>query len=218
MSDNSTVNVSQIDKAINAAKARKATRTGSAPASAPDENGEGTAPAQAAAKVARPKMTDAEKAAKQAARDAEKAAKKAERDAARTQKRAEKDAGKAPAHMKKVQAAASKLGNLTDAAQLLLNEITATLPAAQVATLPAHLTHFNRVKATERSLAQKLEVGQQVTIVGGEPRYLGKVGTLSKVQRIRAYVEVPGIEKAIYVFTADVAPIASAQATESATG
>lgn len=184
-----------IDTALNAAKARKATRTGSKPA------GDKTTVTK------RPRLSDEEKASKQAAKEQERAAKKAQRDADRAAKRAEREAGKSPAHMKKVSAAAAKLTPLSTAAQLLFNEAIANLPSSDLGALANHIAMFNRTKSTERALATKLEVGQQVTIVSGDPRYIGKVGTVHKAQRIRVYVSVDGFKKDAYLFTSDCIPV-----------
>lgn len=189
--------ISAIDKALANAQARKAAKSASGEASAT------AAPKEP--KAEKPRMTDEEKAAKLAARETERAAKKAERDVARAAKLAERNASKSPAHMKKVQKAAEKLSALGQAAELLFNEATANLSAAELASLATHIQHFNRVKATERALNQELTVGQTVNIVGGDPRFIGKSGTLSKVQRIRCYVDVEGINKPVYLFTSDVA-------------
>ena len=192
-------NVSAIDKAIAAAQARKATKVAS-----------GNATEKAALKEKAPKaekMTDEEKAAKLAAREAERAEKKAARDAIRASKIAERDANRQPAHMRKVQKAAEKLTSLGQAAELLFNEATANLTQAELSALATHIQHFNRVKATERALTQKFEVGQTVNIIAGDPRFIGKSGTLAKVQRIRCYVTVEGYNKPVYLFTSDVTSV-----------
>lgn len=195
--DNATTdqNISAIDKALAAAAARKASK----------KAGEGTPAASTTPKTPKAKMTDEEKAAKVAARDAERAERKAVRDAARAEKQATAAANRKPAHMKKVEKAGERLSDLTEAAQLIFNEATANLTAADLANLATHIQYFNRVKATERALSQKLEVGQTVNIVSGDPRFIGKSGTLAKVQRIRCYVDVEGLNKPVYLFTSDVA-------------
>lgn len=205
--------VSAIDKAIAAAKNRQATKK----AAGTTEGTTAKVATPKGPKAAKPKMSDEDKAAKLAARETERAAKKAERDTARAAKIAERNANRAPAHMKKVAKAAEKLTALGQAAELLFNEATANLPGAELAALATHIQHFNRVKATERALNQELEVGQEVTIVGGDPRFIGKSGTLAKVQRIRCYVTVEGINKPVYLFTSDVSLNAAAAAIESAT-
>jgi len=203
--------VTELDKALASVKARKAakgsgdTTAAEKPARTPKAPKEPSAPK-------RPRLTDEEKAARQATKDAEKAAKKAAREAARAAKKLERETAKPPAHMRKVVRAAEKLGTLAQAAELLFNEATANLTAAELATLATHIQHFNRVKATERALQQKLEVGMPVTITSGDARYIGKTGTVFKAQRIRAYITIEGVAKPVYVFTSDVTPLEAAQA------
>lgn len=191
-------NVSEIDAAINAMKARKA---GKAAAAAGSDAPAASAPA---AEPSRPRLTEEEKAARTAARDAERAQRKAAREAARAEKLAAQAAARKPAHMKKVEKAGERLSELSEPAQLLFNEATANLSSADLAQLAAHILYFNRVNATARALTQKLEEGQTVRIVSGDPRFIGKTGTLAKVQRIRCYVTVEGLNKPVYLFTSDV--------------
>lgn len=209
-------NVSEIDKALAAAKARKDAKGsgGATPKPAKAENAEATPK-----EPKRPKLSEEEKAARLAQRETERAARKATRDAARAAKLAERNANRKPAHMKKVEKAAEKLAALGQAAELLFNEATTNLTAAELATLATHIQHFNRVQATQRALNQKIEAGMQVTIIGGDPRWIGKTGTVSKAQRIRCYVTLEGQAKPVYLFTSDVAPAAAAvEQTEAATG
>lgn len=197
-------NVSVIDAAINKAKARKATKSGDKSEGSKEPKVPGTK---------RPRLSDEEKASRQANRDAERATKKASRDEARQAKRAMRDANKAPAHIAKVAKAFAKLPVLNETAQVAFGDITSNFSRDQVAAIAAHLNHFNRAKATERALSQKLEQGMSVRIVGGDSRFIGKVGTVSKAQRIRCYVEVEGAKKPVYLFTSDVEVMNAAQAT-----
>jgi hypothetical protein len=192
-------NVSEIDKAIQAAAARKALKAGgTATPKAPKQPKASNGPKA-------PKQTEEEKAAKALAREEELATKKAARAILRQEKIASRNAGKQPAHMRKVARAAEKLGPLDQASQLLFNEATANLTAAELSTLALHIQHFNRVKATERALGQKkLTMGQVVSIVSGDPRFIGKTGTITKAQKIRCYVQVEGGTKPIYLYTSDV--------------
>ena len=102
--------------------------------------------------------------------------------------------------------------------QLTFNEVTTNFSAEQITALALHLQHFNRVKATERALNQKIEAGMSVRIIGGDPKYIGMTGTVSKAQRIRCYVEVPGIKKPVYLFTSDVEPSREAPAATGTDG
>lgn len=201
---NTDQNISDIDKALAAAKARKAAKTGG------DATATAAKPAKAAKEPAapkepkRPRLTDEEKAARIETRNQERATRKEARDAARAAKLAERIANKQPAHMRKVAKAAEKLPALSQALTLLLGEITVNNSAADLAAFASHLQHFNRVQSTTRATSQKLEAGQTVTIVGGDPRFIGKTGTVAKAQRIRCYVTVEGSKKDIYLFTSDV--------------
>lgn len=210
-----TASINEIDKALRAAQERKAKKAASGESTTNPEQTASTTPTTDKA-PAKPKLSDEEKAAKQAAKDVERSAKKAERDQAREAKKAQRDADRKPAHLRKVQRAAERLSALGQAAQLLFNEATAGLSAADLASLALHIQHFNRENATVRALSQKLNVGDQVTFVGGDPRYIGKTGTVNKSQRIRCYIDVEGAKKPVYCFTSDVAPIAAPAAAATA--
>ena len=191
--------LSAIDKALAAAKARKAAKGTS-----------DSTPPSADATEAKPKketQPDFAKAQRAEALKAAREAAKAQREAERAVRRANKEANpKGPVHMKKVAKAAEKLPPLgTEAAERLFNEITVNFSAATISAMALHLQHFNRIKATERALGQKVEAGTRVSIVAGDPRYIGMTGTVDRAQRIRCYVNVPGVRKPVYLFTSDVA-------------
>ena len=192
---------SAIDKALAAAQARKAAKEGTE-----------------VALKARPSKPKGEKikvddAAKAAAKSAKEEARrqrqeqlKQQRDARRAAKMAERGEAKTP-HMKKIEKAAAALPVMSVIAQAFFGDITTNLSAEQVTSLALHLQHFNRVKATERALEQELEAGQQVRIVGGPTKYVGKIGTVDRAQRIRCFVNIPGVRKSVYLFTSDVETI-----------
>jgi len=195
--------LSAIDKALAAAKARKAMKTGddsetqpSAPAAQLKQKAEKVAKAPREAKTAA-------RAAREAEREQNRQKRSQERTARRAARAAEKSSAK-PAHMKKVETAGSKLPKLDDKSTLTFNEITTNYDAATIATLALHLQHFNRVMATKRALTQRVEVGQQVRIVGGDPKYIGKTATITIARRIRCWADVPGFAKPGYFFTSDV--------------
>lgn len=223
MSDNETTqeapkqtdqSISEIDKALQSANARRAKKASTGEATAPKAPKAAKEP-KAPAEPKRPRLTEEEKAARLATRETERAARKVTRDAARTAKLAERAASRQPAHMRKVEKAAAKLGNLSEASQLIFNEATANLPGAELATLALHIQHHNRVSATSRALSQKIEKDQTVTINGGDPRYIGRTGVVFKAQRIRCYVTLEGVSKPVYLFTSDVSPVA-AESSEAA--
>jgi len=223
MADNAKLNtkLTDIDKALAAAKARKEAKA------AAEANGEATPKASKPKKgekaekpekaPAKAKKTDEDRAAEKAERDAARDARKAVKDAEKASKLAEKLAAKKPAHMAKVLKAAEKLPKLNDVAEASLAELTANLSAAQLAALALHIQHFNRVKATERALSIKIEEGMSVNIIGGDPRYIGMSGTVTKAQRIRCYVEVEGAAKDVYCFTSDVEPVSAEESEATGT-
>lgn len=191
-------NLSEIDKAIQAVQRRKAAR-GEQTAATPIASAEGAAKASR-----KPRLTDEAKQARAADRITELAARRIERATARAARTQAKQANKRPAHLAKVARAAEMLTPLGQAATLLFNEATANLTAAELSALAAHINQFNREKATVRALAVRLSAGQRVTFTGGDPRFVGKNGTVTRAQRIRAYVLIDGAAKATYVFTSDV--------------
>lgn len=204
--DKKNTGLSAIDAAINKAKANKDRRAETEGTPLDSTSTEATA-------TKRPRLSDSEKIERQAKRDSDRTARKAERASAREAKRAERDANKVPAHMAKVTKAATKLPALNENAQVMFNDITSNFGRDQINAISLHLAHFNRVKATERALNQKLEAGMAVRIVSGDPKFVGLEGTVAKAQRIRAYVNVEGSKKPIYVFTSDVEVISAEQAT-----
>jgi DNA polymerase II small subunit/DNA polymerase delta subunit B len=195
--------LSAIDRALAAAKARKEAKDPGADA-APKAT-----PSKPKAQMQESIDKTAAKLAKDAAREARQAQIKVDREARRAAKAAEKNTGK-PAHMKKIDRAASKLPTLNDQMQLTFNEVTTNYSAEQITALALHLQHFNRVKATERALNQKVEAGASIRIIGGDPKYIGMMGTVAKAQRIRCFVDVPGFKKPVYLFTSDVEVVVEA--------
>lgn len=207
---------SAIDAALNKAKQRKAAKSGVTEGSSTEKFAKTPKAPKEKPEPKRPRLSDEEKAARLAKKDAERAEKKAARDEARAAKKAEREAAKRTPHMSKVEKAASRLPSLIEAAQLIFNDITTNFGRDQVAALAAHLTHFNRVQATSRALNQKIAAGDTVRIVGGDSRFIGQEGTVSKAQRIRCYVAVEGVKKDVYLFTSDVELVKSAAAARTA--
>lgn len=194
--EDKTGSVADIDEAI--AKARK--NKGSKPASE-----------QVAGK--RPRLSDEEKKARDEKREADKAARKAEREAAKAAKAAQRAEQRPAAHMSKVAKAASRLPKMNQTAESIFNDCTANLGVAEITALAAHLLHFNRTKATERALSQKVGQGDTVKILSGNDKYVGQTGVVTKAQRIRCYVSVEGAKKDVYLFTSDVEVVKSAAKT-----
>ena len=160
----------------------------------------------------RPRLSQEEKDARQAKRDAEAALK----EAARAAKRAENAAKRGTPHMKKVEKAIARLPQLGQRAQDMFNELTASFGNADIAALAAHLSMFNRLQSTKRASGVQVEVGQPVRIVGGEARFIGEVGTVSKVSRIRAHVVLAASGKTAYCFISDLEVVDSAAQSRTA--
>lgn len=213
-----TENLSKIDALIAAARQRKAAREAAgedAPAPEKTQRAPKAAKEPKEPKAKKEKVVDeeavAQKAAERAQRKAQIEQDRADRKVAREQalqaKRAERDANKPKraAHMSKLERAEAKLPPMTGMAHQEYNDIIVNFSRGEIAALALWLQHYNRAAATERAVSAKLEIGDQVTITGGDPKWIGKTGTVSEVRRIRCFVEVEGVAKPIYLFTSDVA-------------
>ena len=166
-----------------------------------------TTPADlAAAKLAAKQAAAALKAAHAAARqklreqrDLDRAAKKAQREISRMV---------TPPHMAKVEKASKNLGELEGLVKQLFDQITMDLVPNQVEQLGQHLLAHARAKRTARSTNLRvLQVGDKVTIHGGDPRYHGMVGTVVVSNRLRVRVKVDAKNTPLYLFRADVKPV-----------
>ena len=227
-----TKQLTAIERALAAAKARKAARAAGGEPEAPVVVKETMAKVKTDPSFAAPakdkankELTEQQREAARQQRDAErverlnakaekmkaeaeaKAAKAAEREAAKAARKAEKEAEKAdkkPAHMKKVERARSKCPALNGAAETLYGEITANLSAQQVDALAQHLlVHVRETRTIRATQTSQLPMGATVRITGGEPKYIGMVGTVVHSQKLRAKVEVPGIAKPVYIYTGE---------------
>jgi len=166
------------------------------------------------------KDQDAEKAAKKAARDAERAVKKGELEIKRAAKKAEREAAKAQKLAERVERQPSwqrKIERLQAALPTATADLTtlATLVAGfsdvDLTSALAYVEYERRVRgiqATAQARAtegQVLNVGDKVLIKNCNARkFIGQVGIVSLVRRIRAFVEVPDFDTKAYVFTTDV--------------
>ena len=197
MDKTNNVNISAIDRALAAAKARKAAKEEFSDADA--------APMLRKAEKSMIKPDAAEKAAVKALKDAQKANKKAERDAERARRKMEKStvqAVKKTSHMKKVERALSKLPRLNEATQLIFNEATCNISGQQLDALAQNILHHNRMMSTVNAMkSNMLRIGDMVRITGGEPKFIGMVGTVAKSRQLRAKIQVEGVEKLVYIFT-----------------
>lgn len=184
MSDDFSLNLDKIDAVIAAARARKAA-------------GEVSSDTVVATDIVekRPHLSAEERQAKKAEIESDRIRRRAERAEKATQKQV---------HMKKIDNARSKLPQLNSYSQTVFDELVVNLPAEQLTALALHLQHYNRLKATQRAISTTIELGNEVKITGGDPKFIGKVGTITEVRRIRCFVSVPGVKKPVYCFTSDV--------------
>lgn len=226
--------LSAIEKALAAAKARKAAKeaaglTEETPApkakKEPKPKAEKPTKAPKAAKEPKAKTVDptkeaakAERLAAKAAKMAELEAQRAERKAAREAKKVEREATRAAAksapgsaHMKKVEKARAKLLPLSSEAELLYSEIIGNFGGPMVNAIAEHLKLHVRMSATKRATeGAALPIGTTVRIINGDAKYLNMVGTVVKSQKLRSFVKVEGVRKDVYVFTADLKVVANA--------
>jgi DNA polymerase II small subunit/DNA polymerase delta subunit B len=200
------LDTSKIDDAINNAKRRVKARTG--------EDSTVDTDSKVSPKPKRKRLSPEDREARDKARAEEKAQKKADREAARAAKKAEKEANRKPAHMAKVEKALAALPALSETASATLADITGSLELSDLENLAAHIQGTVRLERTKQALDRTLAVGQAVTIVGGDNRFIGKTATVVRAQRIRCYVEVPGFDKEVYLFTSDVQPVEGGQEVE----
>jgi len=217
-SDSKASKLSALDRALELAKARAAARASAqgdeAPAKvkAPKPKAEKQPKEPKAVKVvdlAAQSAKDAERAERKAQLEAQRAERKATAEAKRAAAKAERESkqqGRGPAHMKKVDKAAARLPVLSSAAQTKLNELRLELSNIDMTVLALHMQHIVRVAATAAAHGRKFTNGQQVRFTGGDPRYIGQVGTIDQARNIRCFVNVTGVKKPVYVFTSDIEP------------
>ena len=214
-----SVKLSAIDRALAAAKARKAAKeaAGLEPevTAAPKAK---KVPAPKAPKIKAEKLVDPSiaeaRAAKAAARAEAKATKLAQFEADRAARKAAREAKAAvraatktvvvPAHLKKVERAKAKLPQLNEEMQKEFNGIVSNFGLPQLEALAMHLQLHTRTEKTLRATkGGPLPLGATVTIIGGDPRYIGKRGTVVTSQKLRATVAVEGAKKPVYIYTSE---------------
>lgn len=227
------MDTSNVDKAIAAVKARKAAKE-AAKAKAKGETvknetttSETSTPSTPPAPKSKPThvVLDPNKEARSAKAEQERKERiaalekqRAERKALREEKRAARLAERATRipHMSKVEKAAARLPALDTAALAILNDIKLNLSRPTALALAAHLQHYNRVESIKSCSGRDIEPGDEVEVVGGDPRFLGRKGVVVKAARIRCYVDFKDGEKPGYFFTSDVALDESVRDTEPA--
>lgn len=216
-----TKQMTAIERALAAAKARKAAKS---------EGSETPADAKSikAPKPKAEKPTDETRAAAKAQREAEratraasKAIKEAEMKAAKEARAAERAAAKAakaaatsdrkPAHMKKVERARAKLPTLAAAAESAFAEVTTNLSTAQLDALSQHLALHVRAAKTA-ACGTPIKLGTEVRITGGDVKFVGQVGKVVASNKLRVRVAVPGVAREVYLYACDVEPASAAAA------
>ena len=217
----SETKMSAIEEALAKARARKAAKeaAGILPespvpaaekpkkaAKEPKPAKESISPDREAAKAAKAEV----RAAKQAQLEADREARRQAREARKAEKSSTKaTAAPRSAHMKKVENARSKLMTLNSEAELVYNEITANYSGVMVNAIAEHLKLYVRMSSTQRAQSgAAFPIGTKVTITGGDPKHIGKVGIVTKSQKLRTFVDV-GERKEVYIFTTDAKMIAA---------
>lgn len=217
--------MAKIDAAIARANAAKA--AGGTAAAPSGESVEDRAKRLTAERAQKQAEKDKERDEKRAARQVELDKQRAERKVAREEKRNARIAelaARKPAHLSKVEKAEANLPQMSDAAKEIF-DLAKDLDRTDVEVLAAHLGFMARKNATLQATGANLKINMPVKVIGGQARYIGATGVVSKVQRIRCFVTLDDSGKEIYLFTSDVevtgeapteAPVASASATASA--
>lgn len=109
-----------------------------------------------------------------------------------------------PAHLKKVERAKAKLPQLNEMMQTLVNNIVSSCSLQQIDALAMHMQLHARAEKTRLAATSgALPIGAAVTIFGGDPRYIGKVGRVVTSQKLRATVAVDGVKKPAYIYTSE---------------
>jgi hypothetical protein len=110
--------------------------------------------------------------------------------------------------MKKVNNARAKLPALNGESTKMYDEILSSFSVAQIEALSSHLALGARAKKTEAATrAPRLPLGAMVRVSGGDPRYIGKVGTVVHSQKLHAKVEVPGMSRLVYIYNGEAVEI-----------
>jgi hypothetical protein len=208
----SEIMLSAIDRALAAAKARKAAKeaAGIEPEAATPKTKKVATPKVKSSKVVDASLLEA-RAAKAAERNDAKSKKmaqleidRADRRAARAVKTAARAAQQplvVPAHLKKVERAKAKLPGLNEEMQSQFNGIVAAFDVHQLEAMAMHLQLYTRTEKTLKG--RPLPIGAIVTICGGDPRYIGKTGSVLTSQKLRATVAVEGTKKPVYIYTSE---------------
>lgn len=162
---------------------------------------------EAATKEANRKKKEEDRTAAKKVRDDKREADKKARLEAREQKKLEKankPAREVPAHMAKVKSYRDTLPPPSEGVQEILDQAKA-LSAGDLCILANWISLEARERATVNASKVKVEVGDKVKIISGQAtKFIGKEGEVSRTNRIRIFVKVPGFNKEVYLFASDV--------------
>ncbi len=124
----------------------------------------------------------------------------------------EKPVRTVPAHMSKIEKIAAQLPELDDVTQLIFDDAN-NLTTSNLNALVAHINVVIRRRGVSSCCesTEKPVVGQRVAIVSGDAKFIGKQGTVVKVQRIRCYVQLDSRDKEDYFFISDVVALAASE-------
>lgn len=140
-------------------------------------------------------------AALKAEKAAAKLAKQELRLAAAEQKRAERaSAPPRPPRVSKLDRAADRLPVLSEGASGFIN----SLDVGDYLSVIKHLQFKLRTTATVDNTQVGLKAGQVVRILGGNHKFVGQLGTITKARRVRCYVTPVGSERELYLLTGEV--------------
>ena len=95
------------------------------------------------------------------------------------------------------------------------------LPQGEQTLFMAHAIEEMRINGVTKSRAlasnedNKLAEGDEVKILSGNHKFIGKNAVVTKVRRVRVFVRPEGIDKSVYLFRSDVAPIAGLDSVET---
>lgn len=115
-----------------------------------------------------------------------------------------------PAHMTKVEKVAAQLPPLSSDASVLFAAAN-NMSTSDITSLVAHLNIVIRrrgvVAVAQGTASPAVKPGARVSVRGGQAKFIGQSGIVTRVQRIRCYVRLDGRDKDDYFFIADVAPV-----------
>ncbi len=194
----STSDTNEIDRQINLAKARQQ-----------QQGFETTVNDEPVVQRQRkPRLTQEEKLAQTAEKERVRLEKKFERESLREQRKLEREGKQKNPHMVKIEKQLARLPYMNETVAELFKSLTQKLSVDELETLARHVDVHVRFNRTTTAVSRTINVGDLVRITGGPVAHLGKIAKVTRAQRIRCYVEVPGSEKEVYLFISETEPVA----------